>query len=494
MLLSMVNISDGLCQRGYTVSAEVQITRPTLRCVRLLLENPDENDREADVAYIGASNAFISGEFTGTIICCQNDVLFIEKSEPEVIFNECSRIFDYYNRWELQLMQAVIDDKPLDHFMEMGHQVFQSPMFISSVNDQTYAITSQYGPEIHPVWKHRLEEGNLNMVLVTQNHESEYFNRCFASKYPIIIYSPIWKGDVIYCNLWDGPERIGAIMAYEYGHPFREGDVHLMYVYGKIIEKKLRLHPQQFFPLSELENILRLALNRLEVNWEQAETVLSNHCWDPHHRYRCLYVESFSGQNSMVLARARDILRNKINGICTIMYKTGVMILLNLNIQSHETESVIKTFRSLTNGKLVFGSSLDFFVFSEVEVYSRQAVTAAQLAREESTESLTFESVYGTILPELVCKDEELRTMIHPDILRLSQIDRQNGTHYCKTLYAYLLCGCNYREASGYLSIHRNTMLYRIERIRELLQSDLESIEYRQILLSSLLLNKGFLL
>lgn len=51
----------------------------------------------------------------------------------------------------------------------------------------------------------------------------------------------------------------------------------------------------------------------------------------------------------------------------------------------------------------------------------------------------------------------------------LREYDRHHGTDYYTTLYAYLQCACNRTKAAQHLFISRNTMDYRINKIRELL-------------------------
>ncbi|MBQ3108202.1 MAG: helix-turn-helix domain-containing protein [Clostridia bacterium] len=63
---------------------------------------------------------------------------------------------------------------------------------------------------------------------------------------------------------------------------------------------------------------------------------------------------------------------------------------------------------------------------------------------------------------------------LHDGLVRLLACDAENDTGYFDTLYAYLSCGKSLRTAAEKLSLHRNTLDYRIRRIRELFALDLE--------------------
>ena len=79
---------------------------------------------------------------------------------------------------------------------------------------------------------------------------------------------------------------------------------------------------------------------------------------------------------------------------------------------------------------------------------------------------------------ENVCSVAQLRTplllknlesrndLISPELRALDEHDRKKGTQYCETLYFYLICSRSLKKTCDALFTHRNTVLYRIERIR----------------------------
>ena len=78
-----------------------------------------------------------------------------------------------------------------------------------------------------------------------------------------------------------------------------------------------------------------------------------------------------------------------------------------------------------------------------------------------------------------VCSVSQLRTplmlkrlegnenIIPPKLRELAAHDRKKETQYCETLYTYLTCSCSLKKTCDMLFTHRNTILYRIKRIRE---------------------------
>ena len=62
----------------------------------------------------------------------------------------------------------------------------------------------------------------------------------------------------------------------------------------------------------------------------------------------------------------------------------------------------------------------------------------------------------------------------HQNLLKLKAVDEKNKSEYMKTLKTYLDVNLSATRAAEELFIHRSTFLYRLEKIKEILQSDLD--------------------
>ncbi len=69
--------------------------------------------------------------------------------------------------------------------------------------------------------------------------------------------------------------------------------------------------------------------------------------------------------------------------------------------------------------------------------------------------------------PLMLKRLESSENIIPPKLRELAAHDRKKETQYCETLYTYLICGCSLKKTCDMLYTHRNTVLYRIRRIRE---------------------------
>ena len=70
-----------------------------------------------------------------------------------------------------------------------------------------------------------------------------------------------------------------------------------------------------------------------------------------------------------------------------------------------------------------------------------------------------------------------LKSTIHPDIYKIVHHDQAQNTDYANTLKAYLMNGRNAVRASKELHIHKSTFFYRLNKMEELFDLDIEEEE-----------------
>lgn len=56
---------------------------------------------------------------------------------------------------------------------------------------------------------------------------------------------------------------------------------------------------------------------------------------------------------------------------------------------------------------------------------------------------------------------------VHPKIRELDEYDRRHGTQFCLTLYTYFICHHSVQSTCQRLFTHRNTVLYRLRKLKE---------------------------
>ncbi len=94
----------------------------------------------------------------------------------------------------------------------------------------------------------------------------------------------------------------------------------------------------------------------------------------------------------------------------------------------------------------------------------------------------------------LIYQGYNTEVFIRPEILELKKHDEENDTDFLETLYAYISKERSLVNTAELLNVHRNTIVYRVGKIEEIINLDLDDSNIRYHVLISIILLKGDIL
>ena len=250
------------------------------------------------------------------------------------------------------------------------------------------------------------------------------------------------------------------------------------------------------FPLVDLSQILCKRLVLEENNRNLEEQVFAS-ILDAEHLNRDSVLEQaqFLGKNrrgSKDLLSTGQEIRSIINmefsfysGNVLVMPQTGsVLALVSTDrISDEDLKAVLK--RIIENAdrkhhiclKAGIGSSVEYL--EDVKSSRREAAEAVKVALVSDTEERIFfykeQGIYTFI--SKVTDSRFLDDYVVKNIGKLIDADEINNGSLCETLESFLNHNCNVKETAQSLIIHRNTLNYRLNKIRELLGVDFENMD-----------------
>ncbi|MCF0228220.1 MAG: helix-turn-helix domain-containing protein [Parasporobacterium sp.] len=123
-----------------------------------------------------------------------------------------------------------------------------------------------------------------------------------------------------------------------------------------------------------------------------------------------------------------------------------------------------------------------FTRFSSLREHYLQAESL--LETTETAGLMHFTDLFFSYAVSFIPRNRAL-AMISHDILRLKELQKDYQFPLAGTLRTYLECGCNLQLTAQKLFVHKNTALYRINHIKELLGTDLDDGRVREQLMFS---------
>lgn len=197
-------------------------------------------------------------------------------------------------------------------------------------------------------------------------------------------------------------------------------------------------------------------------------------------------------ENEDSLAAGRNVKR-MIRAEFSSFIKQDILILpqagsiLALIPDREETENYIKEIfsRIVDRAQREYGMDLRIGVgnskayLDEVKNSRNEASAALRAAEVSSLKGQIFfyrdQGIY-TLLSH-VDDTRILDTYVEEKLGKLLQADELNDGNLSETLENYLNCSCNAKKTAEEMFLHRNTLNYRLKKIREILGCDLESLD-----------------
>lgn len=159
------------------------------------------------------------------------------------------------------------------------------------------------------------------------------------------------------------------------------------------------------------------------------------------------------------------------NQIIATTYKNGDYILLIKDKLNEETITKINDFLfkmrfyMIVSNRIVDLYSINNIFIEEFKIFTLLQKTVGDYLLYDLANFLPF-------LPLISYKKEELINFINEDIYQIFLYDQANKSEFIDTIYLYLLTNKSLNETAKRLYIHKNTITYRLEKIKELFSLD----------------------
>ncbi|MBQ8664129.1 MAG: helix-turn-helix domain-containing protein, partial [Eubacterium sp.] len=139
------------------------------------------------------------------------------------------------------------------------------------------------------------------------------------------------------------------------------------------------------------------------------------------------------------------------------------------------------------------GISNNFESLIALNKYYKQALRAIELGAGDNLGPglYIYADYYLRHMTNVFLQKECSETYCHPKLKVLFNYDRSNKTQLAYTLYMYLVNERNIATTSKAMFVHRNTIIYRLQKIDEMVDIMYDDYQERQYLILSYELYKG---
>lgn len=381
----------------------------------------------------------------------------------------------------------------VENILKTANQIFKSPVLFTNEN---YRLICQVPakPIGEPIWDNLFEKKTLSPEIIWHfqdvflNNQLNNYKPIYADWGPVEAFPRIF-GEVVADN-----KILGHVAVFLGDRPLEDGDLEITEIFISALNIEIgrkRNGQDSYLPSSSiyLMDLLDrdtpfegrgLAIQKLKKKIAGDFAVMVTPI-------------GIKASQKAFASYAVAELTLRYRNIVSVIYEASIVTLLGevdtLNFNPSQSSFFKQIVSFLAEYKMISGISDCFNNLADTFVGYRQAALTAKIAIEKGNTNL---GIYNDYAPNqmfsALANMEKPEVFIHPVIDRLRSYDRAHHTEYFQTLKIFSMSMYNKESAASKLSIHRNTLLYRLNRIQDVFNISYEDEKTALHLLSSFLL------
>lgn len=417
----------------------------------------------------------------GAEFCRENPRLTVPAGRDMYeVFNLLLSVFQKYQTWEDQVKEAVLEKQDLQKILDLTAPIIGNPMYIADLSFKMLAWINMDLDEISVIWRYQIRYGYLPydiMLNLVRTGELELLNRTEDAFY---IDSKSFLHPFISKTIRYRGKNQGHFFIVEIYKKLTQCDIEIAQQLGELLsaatyENHNYLRIDKYYHENFMIDILENTLTEEKLIRHQ----LAPLGWDPEDPY-CIFLLYVPKDGETL---KRYMMADFAEGFDAraFLYKEYLVVLYRDAKPERLAASLKKKTKTFQR---TGGLSENFRKFSHMSYYYCQAAAAIEEGgKRHPKEYLFFYKDYFAVHLGKLCSR---KIPCYLPVQLLYRHDCENHTQYCLTLFTYLQNERNAVKTAESLYIHRNTLKYRLAKIRELISEDLNIPAVRLRILLSL--------
>ena len=402
--------------------------------------------------------------------------VFVRDAGVPAILRILMQAFHFYEEWGEALDKIQLGFGSAEEMLKRSLDVFSNPLVVFR-NDMTVRTFASHVDlaGVSPLFEPGREQMEMLNALM-QNEEFRrnrqkqdfYWGPDYITGFRALHRNILKKGDTSY-----------SLALLEIERPVTEADIDLLSILCSYVENVIYGNDRGLTRQNEnLQKTLASILSDRTLDYMEASRELTELGWQRDHSYVCLvYRLTYLDQNSLPVNSICNYMDEQFAGCCSFSYQEEIVNFIDLTLCEEELDKIetrLKPF--IRDSYLKAGYSR--VVTGHLNL--RRQYVQAELSLDVGSRKNPyvwihhFDSVAIPYILEQITRKLPGEMLCHKGLLRLRDHDRENSTQFMETLRTYLDHQENAVQSAKALFIHRSTFLYRMEKIREIMDSDLE--------------------
>ena len=465
MKLSMYMLAWYL--RDYRPAASIAGDGLQIRGMRFLTDDPIEMDQE--YAYFGAARSFFSDIHyqNSYIIVNRRNYLLFSDADYEELLNSILSSFDFFNDWESRLLEATARKGALQELLLIAAEVLENPCVVSDLEGhEIFACSESRQPVDDPYWTSIYKMKRFHPAIYSEPYytvNGELIHELSAS--PMLVRNVYPQGfPVLMMYLYQEEDPVVCVSLLQADPSLTDMNLQLTPVVGRFFSQSEEFISGQV-ALQSGEGIFRELLSGADADLKKDDArleLLRKRL--PERGWYLLLIRHVLREDQIQLRAVRRILQADPRFVVPVEYENSVFAVIPDKTASDIEKLLPKLLRM--DQFCVCQSMISYGMEMIPDAYSQTQFTLQEAGGKQGyyrCEDFSFAYLLETFRAQ-----PHIAQLLHPALKTLRQYDQTQGGDLRETLSCYLECECNLLHAAEKLHVHRNTLQYRLKRIREL--------------------------
>lgn len=396
---------------------------------------------------------------------------------PVRILNDLQYLFDCFDEWDQQINDLIMQNEGIEKVLEVTSAFLGNPLMLMGLD---FSLIAEAGTSRLPERAKLFLDDGINVEFMNALLQDEEYRALTQTSRTTLFPAYLNGFSSLNRNLYlegQPTHRLGLI---EYQTPVTSREICVLETLAGRLEYLLA-HEDFNSAAGDLEQIFLKILSDRTADYMQVSRQLSSFGWTVDHTFLCLILQvTYLNQKQLSTKAICHYIKKNFRDSISFLYEEELVTFFNLSrLGISEEEVADKLIYFLRDSYLKAGYSRAVQGHMHLRRQYIQAKTALDVGsrRKPYLWIHHFDQIALPYIIEQATRRLPGDMLCHEGLLKLRQLDKKNHTEYVLTLKTYLEQHLSATQAAKHMFIHRSTFLYRIERIREILQSELTDPE-----------------